>query len=222
MSKIELINASCANQHVDVVVNAANDGLWEGGGICGVIFKKAGSSELTAACRKYKTPLRDGDAVITPAFKMKNAKAIIHAVGPNFAKTPRAFKELYYAYYNSLCVLMENDYHSIAFPLIRSGIFGGSLENPAAESTKQCLRAFRSFVKKNPHYNIDVKLCAYATDEMRKAQSEFERFDLKDIDSEESEDDMEFDAEEQAILDAAVDTATKEALEEYDKIEKTW
>ena len=80
MSNIELINASCADQTVDAVVNAANDGLWEGGGICGVIFRKAGSIELTAACKQYKTPLNDGNAVITPAFKMTNAKAIIHAV----------------------------------------------------------------------------------------------------------------------------------------------
>ena len=28
MSRIELINASCAEQTVDAVVNAANDGLW--------------------------------------------------------------------------------------------------------------------------------------------------------------------------------------------------
>ena len=41
MSSIKLINSSCADQTVDVVVNAANDGLWAGGGICGVIFKKA-------------------------------------------------------------------------------------------------------------------------------------------------------------------------------------
>ena len=68
MSRIELINASCADQTVDAVVNAANDGLWAGGGICGVIFRKAGMAELTDACRKYKTPLNDGDAVITPAF----------------------------------------------------------------------------------------------------------------------------------------------------------
>ena len=49
MSKIVLINGSCADQHVDAVVNAANDGLWAGGGICGVIFKKAGMAALTAA-----------------------------------------------------------------------------------------------------------------------------------------------------------------------------
>ena len=222
MSKIELINASCANQHVDVVVNAANDGLWEGGGICGVIFKKAGSSELASACRKYKTPLNDGDAVITPAFNMKNAKAIIHAVGPNFAKKPKAFKELYYAYYNSLCTLMDNGYHSIAFPLISSGIFGGKLKDPVAESTKQCLRAYACFTNDYPDYEIDVKLCAYTDKEMQKAQAEFNRIDLNDIDRDDFDGDMEFDAEEQAIIDAAVEKATKEALEEYDKIEKTW
>ena len=50
MSKIQLINGSCADQTADVVVNAANSGLWAGGGICGVIFRKAGMQELTEAC----------------------------------------------------------------------------------------------------------------------------------------------------------------------------
>ena len=176
MSKIELINASCADQTVDAVVNAANDGLWEGGGICGVIFRKAGSHELTDACNKYKTPLKDGDAVITPAFNMKNAKVIIHAVGPNFAVTPKAFKELFDAYYNSLVVLKENGLHSISFPLISSGIFGGSLDNPVAESTKQCLRAYKKFTADYPEYDIDVKLCAFTASEMKEAENEYEAF----------------------------------------------
>ena len=147
MSKITLLNASCADQTVDAVVNAANNRLWAGGGICGVIFKKAGMAALTAACSKYKTPLKDGSAVITPAFNMTNAKHVIHAVGPNFGRTPTAFKELFDAYYNSLYVLMDNGLHSISFPLISSGIFGGSLDNPAAESAKQCCRAYKKFVE---------------------------------------------------------------------------
>lgn len=174
MSKIELINASCADLEVDVVVNAANDGLWAGGGICGVIFNKAGRTELSNACRKYKTPLKDGDAVITPAFAMSNAKAIIHAVGPNFAVTPEAFDELFKAYYNSLVVLKDNGYKSISFPLISSGIFGGNLSNPVGESTKQCCRAYRKFIEDFPDYDIDVKLCAFSKSEMVKAQSEWE------------------------------------------------
>lgn len=169
MSTFKLINASCADQTVDVVVNAANSELWAGGGICGVIFNKAGMQDLTDACNKYKTPLKDGEAVITPAFNMTNAKAIIHAVGPNFSITPEAFKELFMAYYNSLKVLMENGYHSIAFPLISSGIFGGSLENPAAESAKQGMRAYKKFVEDYPEYDIDVLLCAFTKGEMEEA-----------------------------------------------------
>lgn len=173
MSKIELINASCADQVVDAVVNAANSGLWAGGGICGVIFRKAGMTELSAACDEYDTPLKDGSAVITPAFNMTNAKAIIHAVGPNFAVSPNAFKELFEAYYNSLVVLKDNGYHSISFPLISAGIFGGRLENPVAESTKQCCRAYSKFIKDFPDYDIDVKLCAFASVEMIEAQKVF-------------------------------------------------
>ena len=173
MSSLKLINASCADQTVDAVVNAANGGLWAGGGICGVIFAKAGMKELSAACGKYKTPLKDGSAVITPAFNMKNAKAIIHAVGPNFSATPAAFKELFEAYYNSLKVLMDNGYHSISFPLISSGIFGGALKNPAGESAKQCIRAYKKFIETYPDYGVDVKLCAFSGSEMSKAQAEF-------------------------------------------------
>ena len=173
MSRIELVNGSCADQKVDIVVNAANDGLWAGGGICGVIFKKAGLAQLTAACKKYKTPLKDGSAVITPAFNLTNAVSIIHAVGPDFSRTPKAFKELFDAYYNSLHVMMDNGFHSISFPLISSGIFGGSLSNPVAESTKQCCRAYLKFVTDYPSYDVYVRLCAFSAKEMQEAQKVF-------------------------------------------------
>lgn len=175
-SELRIINGSCADQTVDVVVNAANSGLWAGGGICGVIFRKAGMTELTNACKQHKLPLHDGEAVITPAFNMKNAKAIIHAVGPNFNDTPKAFKELFDAYYNSLVILKDNGYHSISFPLISAGIFGGSLEDPAAESTKQCCKAYQKFIEDYPEYFVDVKLCAFSSNEMASAEQVFEKY----------------------------------------------
>ena len=180
MSKISLINGSCAEQKADIIVNAANSGLWAGGGICGVIFNKAGIQELSEACGRYKTPLSDGDAVITPAFRLSNAKAIIHAIGPNFAVTPTAFNALYDAYYNSLVVMMDNGYHSISFPLISAGIFGGNLKNPVAESTKQCCRAYKRFIDEYPNYEIDVMLCAYGAHEMSAAQEEFNNHFIMD------------------------------------------
>lgn len=169
MSKLSLINDSCADQNVDAIVNAANKNLWAGGGICGVIFKKAGITELKNACSQYKVPLNDGEAVITPSFKIKNAKYIIHSVGPDFSVTPKAFKELFDAYYNSLLVLEQNNLHSISFPLISAGIFGGSLDNPVAESTKQCIRAFNKFVADFPDYDIEALLCAFTFKEFNDA-----------------------------------------------------
>lgn len=172
MSTIKLIKGSCADQNVDAVVNAANSGLWEGGGICGVIFKKCDSKELSQACSAIPTPVKDGNAVITPAFNMKNAKHIIHAVGPDFRSSPKAFLELFNAYYNSLVVLKNNNLHSISFPLISSGIFAGNLPNPAGESAKQFGRAYKKFEQDYPDYNVNVVLCAYKDSEYKAAGRE--------------------------------------------------
>lgn len=171
MSQFKIVKGSCADQKVDAVVNAANKYLAAGGGICGVIFRKCGYTQLQDACNQHKTPVKDGTAVITSSFNMKNAEYIIHAVGPDFSVTPNAFKELYEAYYNSLNVLKDNGLHSISFPLISSGIFGGDLSHPAQESAKQCIRAYNSFIKNYPDYDIDVYLCAFTDLEMKEAQS---------------------------------------------------
>lgn len=172
MSNFTLIHGSCADQTADAVVNAANSGLWAGGGICGVIFSKCGMKKLTQACSAIPTPVKDGNAVITPAFNMKNTKHIIHAVGSDFSRTPKAFLELYNAYYNSLVLLKDNGLHTISFPLISSGIFGGNLPDPARESAKQCGRAYKKFVQDFPDYDVDVMLCAFGSEEYQDAKTE--------------------------------------------------
>ena len=166
MSNIRLINASCVDQEVDAIVNAANKYLYSGGGICGEIFRRNGI-DLEEACSKINTPLNDGEAVITPSFNMPNTKYIIHAVGPNFNITPNSFKELFNAYYNSLLVLKNNNLHTIAFPLISSGIYGGKLDNPAKISANSCKQAYDKFIKEYKDYNIEVLLCAYTKKEMQ-------------------------------------------------------
>ena len=52
MSSIEIRKIGITKLDTDAVVNAANTGLWEGGGVCGYIFRDAGSKEMTAACQK--------------------------------------------------------------------------------------------------------------------------------------------------------------------------
>ena len=169
MSDLTIMKVSCADQRVDAIVNAANKHLRAGSGICGAIFAKAGHDELQAACDKIKTPLQDGEAVITPSFQMDNCEAVIHAVGPNFSVTPEAFDKLFDAYYNSLLALKEAGYHSIAFPLISSGIFGGMLSDPAGVSAKQALEAYYKFRNDYPDYEIMIKLCCFTDKEFQAA-----------------------------------------------------
>ena len=181
MSIIKLIHGSCADQRVDAIVNAANNQLLAGGGICGIIFKKAGYEKLSKACKEINTPLNDGDAVITPSFDMENARSIIHAVGPNFAITPNAFDKLFLAYYNSLKLTKDNSIFSIAFPLISSGIYGGNLENPARESAKQCVEAYLKFNAENKDDKIIVLLCAYTEKEYEEALKVFEEYKIDNL-----------------------------------------
>ena len=76
MERIHIVKKSVTKLDVDCVVNAANEGLWAGGGVCGAIFKEAGYNELTDACTKIGH-CDTGNAVITPGFQLK-AKYIIH------------------------------------------------------------------------------------------------------------------------------------------------
>ena len=168
------IHGDITKVHADALVNAANSRLLPGGGVCGAIFAKAGRLELQAACDRIETPLNDGDAVITSAFGIKNTKNIIHAVGPDFGSTPDAVDKLYDAYRNSLELLFENGLHSISFPLISAGIFGGQLENPAYVSACQCLKAYNEFLCDYPGYELDVRLCAFSDSDYRQAQAVFE------------------------------------------------
>ena len=123
MSSIEIRKIGITQLDTEAVVNAANTGLWEGGGVCGFIFREAGSKEMTAACQKIGH-CDEGSAVITPRFNL-SAKYVIHAVGPRWSggghNEP---KLLFSAYTQALILAKENNLHSIGFPLISAGIFG--------------------------------------------------------------------------------------------------
>ena len=135
----------------DAIVNAANSGLWAGGGVCGAIFRKAGYDELTAACNAIGH-CDEGSAVITPGFGCP-CKHIIHAVGPQYVDGRHGEPEaLYGAYKKSLELCVENDIHSIVFPLISAGIFG----YPLRDAWKQAGCACRDFTNSNPEYKLEI------------------------------------------------------------------
>ncbi len=151
MSKIEISKKGITKFDVDAIVNAANKHLQAGGGVCGAVFQDAGYSELQKACDKIGF-CHTGSAVITPGFNLK-AKYIIHAVGPVWkggnADEP---KKLYSCYKKSLELAKENGCHSIAFPVISSGIFG----YPKDKAWRKALQACLDFISENDDYDIDI------------------------------------------------------------------
>ena len=151
MNSIKIQKIGITDLDTDTIVNAANDGLWAGGGVCGAIFRAAGHDKLQAACDAIGH-CDTGSAVITPGFDLK-AKYIIHAVGPVWnggnSKEPQM---LYGAYRRSLELAMENGCHSIGFPLISAGIFG----YPKDKAWRKAIQACSDFFQKNPVANLQV------------------------------------------------------------------
>ena len=163
----------------DAIVNAANDRLAEGGGVCGAIFdavEEAGGQDahrkLTDACRAIGH-CPTGDAVITPSFGLKAAH-IIHAVGPRWGGRKdrdlvapltgselKQVDELASAYRAVIRVCKENKLHSVSIPGISTGIFGFP-ESVAAVVAKQ--------ICENEAGDIDVTLIAYNDDSLIELQ----------------------------------------------------
>ncbi len=151
MSTIEIQKIGITKLTADAVVNAANSGLWQGGGVCGYIFRDAGAAEMTKACDQIGH-CDVGSAVITPGFRLP-AKYVIHAVGPRWTDGHHDEpKLLYSAYKESLLLAKENGIHSIGFPLISAGIFS----YPKEQAWERAIKACRDFISENPDYEIKI------------------------------------------------------------------
>ena len=150
-SYILIEDAGILDIPADAIVNAANSALQEGGGVCGVIFRRAGSEKLQKVCDEIGH-CDEGSAVITPAFNCPS-KHIIHAVGPHWIDGKHGEKDkLYGAYKKSLELCKEYDLHSVVFPLISAGIFG----YPIYDAWCQALYACKNFINSNPDFKIHI------------------------------------------------------------------
>lgn len=142
MNNISIVKADITSLDTDAIVNAANNHLSAGGGVCGAIFSAAGYTELKLACENIGF-CNTGSAVITPGFELK-AKYVIHAVGPIWRGGSQDEEKLLYStYYQSLKLAKENGCRSVAFPLVSAGIYG----YPQKAAWETALSACCDFIK---------------------------------------------------------------------------
>ncbi len=163
--RITIIRSDITDLTTDCIVNAANEGLAEGGGVCGAIFRAAGSAKLRAACERIGG-CPAGSAVITPGFDLA-AAYIIHAVGPRWHGGGYGEREkLYSCYQAAMELAREHDCRSIAFPLISAGIFGYPLE----EAWEVAIESVRDWFDREP--SCDIRVVFAVRDESKMAAGE--------------------------------------------------
>ncbi len=148
-----IIRNDITKLNTDAIVNAANEQLLAGGGVCGAIFTAAGIAKLQAECNKIGH-CDIGSAVITKGCDLQ-AKYVIHTVGPIYGQNPKdEEKQLYSCYTSSLKLAKKKRLKSIAFPLISSGIYG----YPKTEALKIATKAIKDFLKNE---EMDIYLVVY-------------------------------------------------------------
>lgn len=149
-----VVNDDLVKMNVDCIVSNANVNLKMVEGVNRAIFHNAGDIDMMEACRKIgKCDV--GKAVITPSFNIKNTKAIIHAVGPNYINGKHDEKEnLINAYQSVFDIMKANNFKSVAFPLLSL-----DFNYPFEECYSNAKEIILKNIKENP--DLEVYLCFF-------------------------------------------------------------
>lgn len=159
-ARIEIVEGDITRLEVDAIVNAANDRLLPGGGVCGAIHRAAGPGLEEACLSLRQCPA--GDARITSGFRLP-ARYVIHAVGPVWRGGKQDEAALLAAAYRSaLRLAAEHELDSIAFPAISTGIYGYPLE----EATAVAVKSIRDWTREHKRPRR-ILLCAFGADAVR-------------------------------------------------------
>ena len=153
---LTILKGSVVKQDTDIIVNAANNYLQEGGGVCGAIFGKVNDPRLQKECDKIGY-CYTGEAVYTSGYSL--CRYIIHTVGPIYKDGTHDEKRLLQnCYRNSLKLADELKVESISFPLISSGIYG----YPKDEALSDAVEAIGEYLQDS---DLNVSLCIYENPE---------------------------------------------------------
>jgi O-acetyl-ADP-ribose deacetylase (regulator of RNase III) len=178
---IELHNANITQlRNVDAIVNAANERLTDGAGVCGAIHTAAGRELLGEACMRFpvlearsrvRCPI--GQAKTTGAFGLEaqGIRRIIHTPGPDLRNPENVsitrepsrqdIADVGACYTSVLREAEANRLTSIAIPAISCGIFGF----PRNQGTTIAVDSIKKYFDDHRDSGIRrVILCVYDSD----------------------------------------------------------
>jgi O-acetyl-ADP-ribose deacetylase len=151
--RLTLQQADITTLDVDAIVNAANNALMPGGGVCGAIHRAAGP-DLAEACADV-APCPTGEVRVTPGFRLP-ARWVIHAVGPVWRGGAQGEAgQLASCYRHALEVAEDEGLESVAFPAIGTGVYG----YPAAPAARIALREIAAALEHAKHVRRVVCCC---------------------------------------------------------------
>lgn len=141
---IQVVRGDLTRMSVDAIVNAANEHLVPGGGVCGAIHAAAGP-DLARACAKIGH-CSVGEAVITPGFELP-ARHVIHTIGPVWHGGRQGEPDhLARCYRASIALAQQEGLKTLAFPAISCGIFG----YPPELAVPVAVESVRGALRENP------------------------------------------------------------------------
>jgi O-acetyl-ADP-ribose deacetylase (regulator of RNase III) len=126
--KVIVQQGDLTEMEVDAIVNAANNDLQLGGGLAGVIRRKAGPAVQRECDDVGSIPV--GGAAMTSAGKLK-ARYIIHAASMQLGGETSA-RALRTSTAHALRIAAEHKLRTIAFPAVGTGIGGFPLAECSA------------------------------------------------------------------------------------------
>ena len=153
--RLEIVQGDITRLPVEAIVNAANERLLPGGGVCGAIHAAAGPG-LARECEALgERPT--GDARLTGGHRLP-ARWVVHAVGPVWrGGNEGEDAALAGCYRRALDLAAGAGARSIAFPAISTGIFGFPLER----ATRIAIGEVRAGLARHPGIG-KVVLCCFS------------------------------------------------------------
>ena len=184
---LQVVHGDLTEENTDAITNAANEGLWLGGGVAGAI-DRVGGPAIGRECMEYvgrHGDLQIGGVAVTGAGRM-SCRHVIHAVGPVYSTTSKDNHELLESTILNIFKAAEDcELASVSIPGISSGIFGF----PKDECADVMIAAFIKHLRARPqtslqhvrYINFDMATVTYFEEGFDRARNALEALDKEKL-----------------------------------------